>query len=76
MPNITHPPVTLDDLIAHGRDFAMPWEVASIVGCDPRTVRRECREGGIPSVKLGAEYRIPMAWLCQAAAGQPAGGAA
>jgi Helix-turn-helix domain len=78
MPNITHHPVTLDDLVAQGRNFAVPWEVASIFRCDPRTVRRQCREGGIPSLKVGAEYRIPVAWLRQAAAtaGQAAGGAA
>jgi hypothetical protein len=74
MPRIDHGPVTLDDL--EGRSFAEIWEVAAIFGSDPRTIARQCREGGIPSVKVGAEYRIPVAWLRQAASGQPVGGAA
>ena len=74
MPQIEHPPVTLDDLVLQGRSFAEVWEVAAIFRSDPRTIRRQCREGGIPHVKIGAEYRIPLAWLRAAAAGQSTGG--
>lgn len=68
MPNIDHGPVTLDDL--QGRNFAEVWEVAAIFRSDPRTIRRQCREGTIPHVKVGALYKIPVAWLRQAASGQ------
>ena len=75
MPEVDHPPVTLSDL--EGRDFAETWEVASVLGiADRRTVRSACREGRIPSVRVGAAYRIPVARLRQAASGQPASGAA
>ncbi len=65
MPDIDHGPVTLGDLAS--RDFAEVWEVAAIFGSDPRTIRTQCREGGIPSVMVGREYRIPVAWIRQAA---------
>jgi hypothetical protein len=74
VPDIDHGPVTLSDL--DGRDFAEVWEVATITRSDNRTIRQRCREGTIPSVKIGAEYRIPVAWLRRAASGQPVGGAA
>lgn len=74
MPEIDHGPVTLDDLA--GRNFAEVWEVAAIFGSDRRTIRRLCREGGIPHVKVGALYKIPVAWLRQAASGQAGQGAA
>jgi hypothetical protein len=70
MPQIDHPPVTLGQLEAEGRTFAAVWEVANIFESDPRTIRRQCREGGIPHVKIGAEYKISVAWLRHAASGR------
>jgi hypothetical protein len=69
MPDIDHGPVTLDDL--KDRSFAEVWEVAALFRSDRRTIRAQCREGGIPSVKIGAEYRIPVAWLRRQADGVP-----
>jgi excisionase family DNA binding protein len=69
MPDIDHGPVTLGDL--DGRDFGEVWEISEILGADPRTIRAQCREGTIPSVKIGREYRIPLAWLRAASAGSP-----
>jgi excisionase family DNA binding protein len=55
--------VTLEELIGSGRDFATASETASILRCDPRTVRRSCEDGLIPGIRVGVEYRIPVAWL-------------
>ena len=65
MPEIDHGLVTLEQL--EGRGFAEVWEVAAILEADRRTIRSQCRKGEIPYVKLGATYRIPVAWLRQAA---------
>ncbi len=67
MPDIDHGPVTLDELIVQGRNFATTWEVASILRWDRQTVRTAIRLGEIPSVKAGAHYRVPVAWLRAAA---------
>jgi excisionase family DNA binding protein len=61
MPNIDHPPVTLEDL--KGRNFAKVFEVAAIFERDRRTIRTAIRNGDIPAVKIGAEYLIPVAWV-------------
>ncbi len=52
--------ITLDDLA--GRDFATVAEVASILRCDPRTVRRRCIDGTYPAVRAG-DWKIPARWL-------------
>jgi excisionase family DNA binding protein len=67
MPDIDHGPVTLEDLEAEGRHFAAVPVVASILDADPRTVRRAIKDGQIPAVKVGATYRVPVAWLRQQA---------
>src|SRR5258708_15224944 len=69
MPDTDHSPVTLDELTAQGRNFATVPETASITGYDPRTVRSGCADGTIPSIRIGATYRIPVSWLRSAAAG-------
>jgi len=71
MPDIDRGPLTLDDL--EGRNFAYPHEVARILRTDVRTVRRAINDGQIPATKVGAAYRVPVAWLRQAAAGSGAG---
>jgi hypothetical protein len=53
--------VTISDLDGH--DFASANETASILRCDPRTVRRGCESGLIPAVRAGTEWRIPVRWL-------------
>ena len=53
--------ITLDDL--GGRLFATVPEVAAILRYDVRTVRRAIEAGTVPAVRVGAGYRIPMAWL-------------
>jgi len=67
MPETTHNPVTLDELIAAGRNFASPQETASILHVDVRTIRTACQLGEIPNTKAGVQYRIPVAWLRRAA---------
>lgn len=56
---------TLEDLAA--RNFATVLETASVLGYDPRTVRRAIRDGEIPATRAGATYRVPVAWLRQQA---------
>lgn len=34
-------------------------ELARLIGVHPNTVRRQCREGVIPSVKVGQKIAIP-----------------
>lgn len=70
MPNADHVAVTLADL--DGRNFAHVWEVAAILEVDPRTIRAAVRDGRIPAVKAGSNYRIPVAWLIRAASGEVA----
>jgi excisionase family DNA binding protein len=74
MPRADHPKVTLADL--DGRTFARVWEAAQILEADQRTVLSLLAEGEIPGTRLGAQWRIPVAWLRTAASAQPRGGAA
>lgn len=59
--------VTLADL--DGRSFATVPEVASVLGCDERTVRAALGREEIPGTRIGATWRIPVAWLRSAAGG-------
>jgi len=65
MPYAKRDPVTLDELIEAGRDFATVPEVASILRCDPRTVNTSIRLGEIPAVRAGTMHRVPVSWLRQ-----------
>jgi excisionase family DNA binding protein len=65
MPDLDHGKVTLDDLA--DRTFAYPYEAAAILRVDVRTLRSALAAGEIPSVKTGQQYRVPVAWLRQAA---------
>lgn len=38
-------------------------EVATVLRLSTRTIIRQCNEGAIPHVRVGREYRIPIAWL-------------
>jgi excisionase family DNA binding protein len=67
MPDVDHGSVTLEELIAQGRNFAEVWEVASIMRCDRRTVRTAISLGEIPATKAGVRYKIPVSWLRQQA---------
>ena len=60
-------PVTLQDL--RGRDFTTVPEVASILDYDERTIRAALKRGEIPGVRVGQEWRVPVAWLRAAAGG-------
>ena len=61
---------TIEDLA--GRDFATVAEVSAILRADPRTIRRRCKDGTIPSVR-SSDWRIPVRWLReQARAGDAA----
>jgi len=61
------PRTTISDLIREGCDFTGVPVVAGILRCDQRTVRRRIADGVIPAVRIGAEYRIPVAWLAEQA---------
>jgi excisionase family DNA binding protein len=65
VPDTDHGPVTLDDL--RGRAFATVEEAAKILDLDRRTVRSAINAGTIPGVRAGSTYRVPTAWLLQAA---------
>jgi excisionase family DNA binding protein len=49
------------------RLFASVPEAAAILGVDPRTVRRAIADGQIPAFKVGVSWKVPTAWLRQAA---------
>lgn len=66
-------PVSLDDL--GDRLFAAVPEVAAVFRWDERTVRKAIRAGEMPGIRAGSTWRVPVAWLRQAA-GQGAQGAA
>jgi excisionase family DNA binding protein len=61
--NFGLPKVTISDLIWAGLDFTDVPATAGILQCDVRTVRRRIADGVIPAVRIGTEYRIPVAWL-------------
>ena len=65
MPYVPRDPLTLADL--EGRDFCTVPEYAAIMQCDPRTVVSAIKSAEVPAIKVGAAYRIPLAWLRQAA---------
>jgi excisionase family DNA binding protein len=65
MPYVPRDPLTLADL--EGRDFVTVPEYAALVQCDPRTVTTAIKAGDIPAIKVGSKYRIPLAWVRQAA---------
>lgn len=68
-----HPPSTLPP---EGRLFMSPQEVAAALGTDPRTIRRAIAEGQIPGFKVGVNWKIPAAWLREAATGGGSNGTA
>jgi len=45
-----------------GAVWATPTEVANTLGVSRRTVLRLCRDGLLPSVKLGKAVRLPPDW--------------
>jgi excisionase family DNA binding protein len=61
------PKVTVSDLIRAGLDFTDVSTVAGILQIDRRTVRRRIEDGTFPAVRIGTEWRIPVAWLAEAA---------
>jgi excisionase family DNA binding protein len=65
MPDIDRGPVLIEDL--QDRNFAFPHEVARILRCDVRTIRRAINDGQIPATRIGAAYRVPVGWLKEAA---------
>jgi excisionase family DNA binding protein len=60
-------PATIESLVSRGLEFGYADEIAQILRCDPRTVRRACESGAIPAIRLGTEWRIPVAWLVEQA---------
>jgi excisionase family DNA binding protein len=46
-----------------GRLFATTTETAAILNHDPRTIRKAIDAGEIPSVRVGATRRVPVAWI-------------
>ena len=60
----------------HGRLFATVPEFVRVSGYDQRTVRKGIADGEIPAIRVGATWRIPVAWICeQAQLGATSGGA-
>ena len=75
----TQPHHQLLSELPSGRLFASVPEATKILGYDKlgRTVRRGIANGEIPAVRVGATYRIPLAWLReQALLGTVGGGEA
>ena len=46
-----------------GRLFASTTEAAVILDYDPRAIRKAIDAGEIPSVRVGATRRVPVAWI-------------
>lgn len=59
------PGLTIADL--DGRLFAEVPEVAQLFETDARTVRAAIGRGEIPATRVGQRWRVPTAWLRQAA---------
>jgi excisionase family DNA binding protein len=57
-----------------GRLFATTTETAAILDYDPRTLLKAIKAGDIPATRVGATFRIPVAWIRQQAqmSGEPA----
>ena len=53
--------LTFDDIAS--LDFTTPAEVAVILRCDARTVRKRIGDGTWPALKVGDAWRIPTRWL-------------
>jgi excisionase family DNA binding protein len=51
------------DGLPAGRLFAKVPEAAELLRMDERTVRRALVAGQIPGFRVGATWRVPVAWL-------------
>lgn len=49
--------------LLRGRLFVSVPELAVILECDQRTIRRGCDSGDIPCTKIGVNWRIPAKWV-------------
>jgi excisionase family DNA binding protein len=65
--NRARPVASLPEAEARGLTFISAREAAIILRADPRTVRRSIAAGDIPATKIGAQFRVPVAWVRQAA---------
>ena len=64
MPATADRPAELGD--AHGADrpeLLTPAEVGELLRVTPQTVRRLCAAGDLPAVRIGGQWRIPIAEL-------------
>ena len=50
------------DLLKRRLFLSVP-EVAELLGCDERTIRRGCTSGDVPCTKIGAKWIIPVSWV-------------
>lgn len=48
----------MDEGFARGKDLLAVADVAEYLGVEQTTVQRWCREGGLPCMKIGKEWRI------------------
>jgi excisionase family DNA binding protein len=53
----------LVSVIPPGRLFATVPEFVEVSGYDARTVRKGIEAGEIPAIRVGATWRIPVAWI-------------
>lgn len=56
-----HARTTVADL--EGFDFGSVPETADILRVDQRTVRKRIKDGTIPAVRMGTDWRVPTRWL-------------
>lgn len=61
------PVFSLREAEKRGLSFVSAREAAAILRADPRTVRRSIAAGDIPATRVGAQFRVPVEWLRQAA---------
>ena len=59
----TQPGGDLLSALPSGRLFVGVPEFVTVSGYDMRTVRKGIKAGEIPAIRVGATWRIPVAWI-------------
>ena len=59
----TQPASQMLSVLPPGRLFATVPEFGKVTGYDQRTIRAGIEAGEIPAFRVGATWRIPVAWI-------------
>ena len=66
-PARNQPPATAEKILKSRRMFVSGVEAAIVLNLDQRTVYKVLSAGQMPGTRVGGAWRVPMAWLRQAA---------